>query len=378
MAIPRGIKVEHVQAAMRQIQRDGVPPGADSTRYDVIDPETGKALPPKLVLSIAAELATGKRLLRTAFSGGIQTNEPLEALGFDIVEKGSAADVLTVDDIVPGQTLTNNQIVAAFKVGNSGGMRWSSTVGALVLVADHTKALYDDRWDGNVLHYTGMGRLGDQKLTGQNLRLAEQGKTATPVHLFEVFKPNQYEYRGEVELAAPMQEMRQPDDNGVSRNVFVFPLRLLGTSTEALPKVGEIESMARERQRSMRRKTVAELLALAATGGAENPGKRSVIAVQYQRNDAITVLVKRLANGICDLCEKPAPFNTSEGPYLECHHVQRLADGGPDALQNVVALCPNCHRRMHLAAGSSEKQKLLKRVQARQAALLRSRISATP
>jgi hypothetical protein len=62
---------------MRQIQRDGVPLGVESTRYDVIDPETGSALPPKLVLSIAAELATGRAtvaLPNGMLGGRIQEN----------------------------------------------------------------------------------------------------------------------------------------------------------------------------------------------------------------------------------------------------------------------------------------------------------------
>ena len=33
--------------------------------------------------------------------------------------------------------------------------------------------------------------------------------------------------------------------------------------------------------------------------------------------------------------------------YLEPHHVHRLADGGPDDPVHVIALCPNCHRRVH-------------------------------
>ena len=27
--------------------------------------------------------------------------------------------------------------------------------------------------------------------------------------------------------------------------------------------------------------------------------------------------------------------------------MQRLADGGPDEPNNVIAVCPNCHRRTH-------------------------------
>ena len=35
-------------------------------------------------------------------------------------------------------------------------------------------------------------------------------------------------------------------------------------------------------------------------------------------------------------------------PYLECHHVIQLAKGGPDEYYNTVALCPNCHRKVHI------------------------------
>ncbi len=28
--------------------------------------------------------------------------------------------------------------------------------------------------------------------------------------------------------------------------------------------------------------------------------------------------------------------------------MQRLADGGRDAMDNVVAICPNCHRKIHV------------------------------
>ncbi|ESP88045.1 HNH endonuclease [Candidatus Halobonum tyrrellensis] len=29
------------------------------------------------------------------------------------------------------------------------------------------------------------------------------------------------------------------------------------------------------------------------------------------------------------------------------HHLHRRSDGGADDPDNVVALCPNCHRRVH-------------------------------
>lgn len=54
------------------------------------------------------------------------------------------------------------------------------------------------------------------------------------------------------------------------------------------------------------------------------------------------------ANGQCENCELPAPFNGADGlPYLEVHHVRQLADNGTDTVTNAVALCPNCHRELH-------------------------------
>ncbi|WP_373273521.1 HNH endonuclease [Vibrio parahaemolyticus] len=49
------------------------------------------------------------------------------------------------------------------------------------------------------------------------------------------------------------------------------------------------------------------------------------------------------------------------GPYLEVHHLTRLADGGADCPENVIALCPTCHRRAHYSIDNQEfNEKLLK------------------
>lgn len=55
------------------------------------------------------------------------------------------------------------------------------------------------------------------------------------------------------------------------------------------------------------------------------------------------------ANGRCELCQKKAPFTLRDGtPYLEHHHIIPLGKGGKDDLSNLVVLCPNCHRKLHL------------------------------
>ena len=93
------------------------------------------------------------------------------------------------------------------------------------------------------------------------------------------------------------------------------------------------------------------------------PNKSRVNAIVYNRDPVIAAAVKERANGQCDLCGQPAPFNNANGfPYLEEHHLVRLADGGDDSVYNAVALCPNCHRKMHIVNDEKDKETLKKRI----------------
>jgi 5-methylcytosine-specific restriction protein A len=66
------------------------------------------------------------------------------------------------------------------------------------------------------------------------------------------------------------------------------------------------------------------------------------------------------ANGMCEGCLAPAPFLGTDGvPFLEVHHIHRLADDGPDVSRNVAALCPNCHRRAHYSLDKDDYRQYL-------------------
>lgn len=75
---------------------------------------------------------------------------------------------------------------------------------------------------------------------------------------------------------------------------------------------------------------------------------RAVIYV-FERNADVVAEVLRRAAGVCEGCRKPAPFlRKKDGtPYLEVHHTVQLVHGGEDTVNNAMALCPNCHRKLH-------------------------------
>jgi 5-methylcytosine-specific restriction protein A len=95
----------------------------------------------------------------------------------------------------------------------------------------------------------------------------------------------------------------------------------------------------------------------------KTPRKSKTILVEtavFVRDQAVTEYAKRRANGHCDLCGKSAPFKDAQDrPYLECHHIVWLANGGSDTIDNACALCPNCHRKMHIVGAQSDIKALL-------------------
>jgi 5-methylcytosine-specific restriction protein A len=105
-------------------------------------------------------------------------------------------------------------------------MRRSKVTNTLVLISDHTRGGFRDRWQGSILHYAGISLAGDQGLDyRQNKTLKESDTNGVEVHLFEVFRPGEFFYHGIVKLAGrPFQE-KQSDDNDNGRLVWMFPLQ---------------------------------------------------------------------------------------------------------------------------------------------------------
>jgi 5-methylcytosine-specific restriction protein A len=207
---------------------------------------------------------------------------------------------------------------------------------------------YEDgfREDGT-FWYTGEGQVGDMEMLRGNLAIRDHAVKGKALHLFEYVTKGQVRYVGEA-LYLGYHTEPAPDRNGNPRKAIVFELSL-GSEVEGAasglayaphPELSALwrESMARLRERSFTKIP------------KESPPKERRANV-YERSEAVRVYVLRRADGHCEGCGEPAPFMRSDGrPYLEPHHIRRRADGGPDHPRWVIALCPNCHRRVHYGA----------------------------
>ncbi|MFP1923912.1 HNH endonuclease [Lonsdalea quercina] len=84
--------------------------------------------------------------------------------------------------------------------------------------------------------------------------------------------------------------------------------------------------------------------------GNQSPPKKTTQTTSVVRDPEVKAYVLLEAKGVCECCRKPAPFVQADGlPFLEVHHLNHLANGGSDTVENAAALCPNCHRAMHYA-----------------------------
>lgn len=125
----------------------------------------------------------------------------------------------------------------------------------------------------------------------------------------------------------------------------------LASGVRRLIKRRHLKGAADLDQTVIARSSLDELRALAMLNAKKSvPALRRMVNVRL-RSRTVHLYVLRRAEGYCEGCGQEAPFDRSDGePYLEPHHTRRLADEGPDDPRDVIALCPNCHARVHRSA----------------------------
>lgn len=273
-----------------------------------------------------------------------------------------ANNLSRIKDLNRGDKYSNYDLMNTFLCSEQGGMRKSNRKNALILVTAHTKPLYSDKWDSNgILHYTGMGQKGDMDLNwSQNRTLNTSLDNGVSIYLFEVFNDlslSKYTYRGEVKLVGKPYKEKQLGIDNLERNVWMFPIKPIKRSFTRIEDVIDSDKQTEKEVKKVPDNILNKIVTLKAR---QKPSEKIVISKAYSRDASVKEYTKRRANGTCELCNREAPFFTKNGePYLEVHHIITLAENGPDSVINTVALCPNCHRKIHLAPDKKEKDFLI-------------------
>ncbi|MEO8497318.1 MAG: hypothetical protein ABI614_19785, partial [Planctomycetota bacterium] len=148
-----------------------------------------------------------------------------------------------------GMLYSNEEIHKSLGVGNAGGIRTNAgangTTRRLVIMTSLPDAKllaenpYHDRLEGDVLVYTGAGKVGDQSLIGANARIPRQAAERFPIWCFQLQSsrrdkasgPKRWMFLGLLQFLRTYTES-QIDSAGGSRLAHVFEMQVLNRSNE--------------------------------------------------------------------------------------------------------------------------------------------------
>lgn len=188
----------------------------------------------------------------------------------------------------------------------------------------------DDRYDGDTIIYTGQGgrdpatgrQVANQTLTKGNKYLATNHLNGIPIRVIVNRKydsdiPPGYEYKyvGLFKCSRYWQE--KGIDGFIVYRFYLEKIRLDES-------IGSIVSQGFAR-------------------GNSQPKRAEVRCSRVVRNSKVGEDVKNLYDYFCQICG--CRLILPAGPYAECCHIKPLGRPaeGPDTIDNVLCLCPNCH-----------------------------------
>jgi len=308
----------------------------------------GRLYPPKKILSLATGVPVAD------FTGGPPTNNVFAALQYpvELLDHGEGPiDRPLIPAFEVGHAYSRAREITG-KFGGSGqsGIAPSRSSPAIFLFTggSGTQYGYADEFEATgCLLYVGEGQVGDMQLIRGNLAIVNHVQDGRALHVFESQgKGRDYVYRGEFVYTSHLVR-KGPDRDGAQRDVLVFRLMPV-EQLLSIEGAGDSGSGVGE-------PVLSDLagLRVAAMEAARAPGAvvdaAEAVRRTYQRSAKVRAYVLARAAGICELCNKDAPFRRkSDGsPYLEPHHINRVSDGGLDHPRHVGGICPTCHRKIH-------------------------------
>jgi len=335
----RNISRAHIEQAIHDFNGSAHHGFGESTDYDLI--VQGKRYPPKAILGLAGKYALGRVLVPDDFSGGDESTcfRILREHGFEVGPK----EVPFVHFEIGKAYSRGEDIHKPFGGQMRGGICTPKSVPAVFLFTGKSgdQFGYVDKWTEDHEYYTfaGEGQEGDMTMKGGNRAIRDHAADGRALHLFEALGKGQpIRYMGQFDCMGH-REIPGVDKNGAARTLLIFDLA---------PHV-EFKPTADPVLLDELTKKLASKHWTSPPQGQQKPEKTSLEgSVAYKRDPEVRAYVLSLADGRCELCGQAAPFRDLSGSwFLEVHHVVHLAQGGADTPNNAVALCPNCHRRLH-------------------------------
>jgi 5-methylcytosine-specific restriction protein A len=238
-----------------------------------------------------------------------------------------------------------------------GGNRFAGIVPSKlepVVLLFHTKEpgqqFYRDGFDDDGIYwYSGEAATGDMSWKAANRAVRDHATNGKELYLFERVqrKNGLWQLSGLMQCIIHRWE-RRPDKIGKERNAIIFGLLPLESA------------VGNDAPSSVAGKNVTDLRTEATRGPSGKVSIQTRIQNVYRRSEAVRLYALARSGGVCEACRYPAPFLSATGaPFLEVHHIDRLADRGPDRIDRVAAICPNCHRRCHYGEDAKEYNALL-------------------
>lgn len=196
----------------------------------------------------------------------------------------------------------------------------------LFLFHDPEENPYGDVVGPEVIEYVGQGRKGDQRLSAQNLYLAEHLRRGLTVHFLVKKAPGRFRYEGEVVCRDYEREFRPEEERSVLRFMLVRQDPEAEAAEEALSRYA--------------RHTHAILAAEPEPRLIDRPLALSTVE-RVIRDTAFRDLILEAYKRTCAVCGPPLV----RGPYkdIQAAHIVAVTERGPDHRRNGLALCARHH-----------------------------------
>jgi len=258
-------------------------------------------------------------------------------------------------DFSVGEIYRRRDIHKSFNGQRQGGISTPKGIPFIFLFtgdSGHQYGYHDGFREDGTYWYTGEGQKGPMKMQRGNRAILEHEQNSRELLLFEEVDRGLVRFVGRARYLGHHKQVA-PDGKGEPRQAIVFELEI-EEAAEGSP-IGPEPVAKKSKLSNLMSRSLEELRRLALQKAGAAASKQERRRNVRLRSLYVKAYVLKRAGGICEGCGSPAPFLRESGePYLEPHHILRLADEGPDDPKWTAALCPNCHRRVHHGADGQD------------------------